>query len=69
MDLALLGVEEDAIVLFQSDGSVSLTDMGNEKERSQTFQVLIWIFLALSFNLLFLIRIQWADPGSPPGIS
>ena len=28
VDLALLGMEEDGTVLFQSDGSVSLTDMG-----------------------------------------
>ncbi len=28
LDLALLRMEEDGIVLFQSDGSVSLTDLG-----------------------------------------
>ena len=30
VDLALLGMEEDGIVLFQSDGSISLTDMGRK---------------------------------------
>ena len=30
VDLALLGMEEDGIVLFQSDGSISLTDMGHK---------------------------------------
>ena len=33
VDLALLGMEEDGVVLFQSDGSVSLTDMGNKLGR------------------------------------
>ncbi len=33
-DLALLGMEEDGIVLFQSDGSVSLTDMGYKLRRT-----------------------------------
>ena len=28
VDLALLGMEEDGIVLFQLNGSVSLTDLG-----------------------------------------
>ncbi len=32
-DLALLGMEENGIVMFQSDGSVSLTDMGNKLGR------------------------------------
>ena len=35
VDLALLGMEEDGIVLFQSDGSVSLTDMGYKLRRSE----------------------------------
>ena len=34
VDLALLGMEEDGIVLFQSDGSVSLTDMGYKLRRT-----------------------------------
>ena len=34
VDLALLGMEEDGIVLFQSDGSVSLTDMGYKLKRT-----------------------------------
>ena len=33
MDVTLLGMEEDGTVLFQSDGRVSLTDMGNKQER------------------------------------
>ena len=33
LDVALLGMEEDGTVLFQSDGSVSLTDMGNKERR------------------------------------
>ena len=33
VDLALLGMEEDGIVLFQSDGSVSLTDLGYKLRR------------------------------------
>ena len=33
MDVTLLGMEEDGIVLLQSDGSVSLTDMGNKQRR------------------------------------
>jgi len=34
VDLTLLGMEEDGIVLFQSDGSVSLTDLGNKLRRT-----------------------------------
>jgi len=34
VDLALLGMEEDGIVLFQTDGSVSLTDMGHKLRRA-----------------------------------
>ncbi len=34
VDLALLGMEEDGIVLFQSDGSVSLTDIGYKLRRT-----------------------------------
>ena len=34
VDLALLGMEEAGIVLFQSDGSVSLTDLGNKLRRT-----------------------------------
>ena len=34
VDLALLRMEEDGIVLFQSDGSVSLTDMGYKLRRA-----------------------------------
>ena len=33
LDVALLGMEEDGTVLFQSDGSVSLTDMGDKERR------------------------------------
>ncbi len=33
VDLALLVMEENDIVMFQSDGSVSLTDMGNKLRR------------------------------------
>ncbi len=33
VDLALLGMEENGLVNFQSDGSVSLTDMGNKLGR------------------------------------
>ncbi len=33
MDVTLLGMEEDGTVLFQSDGSVSLTDMGDKERR------------------------------------
>ncbi len=33
VDLALLGMEENRLVNFQSDGSVSLTDMGNKLGR------------------------------------
>ena len=36
VDLALLGMEENDIVMFQSDGSVSLTDMGNKLRRIET---------------------------------
>ena len=34
VDLALLGMEEDGIVLFQSNGSVSLTDLGYKLKRT-----------------------------------
>ena len=34
LDLALLGMEEEGIVLFQSDGSVSLTGMGDKLRRT-----------------------------------
>ena len=34
VDLALLGMEEDGIVLFQLDGSVSLTDLGYKLKRT-----------------------------------
>ena len=34
VDLALLGMEENGILMFQSDGSVTLTDMGNKLSRS-----------------------------------
>ena len=34
VDLALLGMEEDGIVIFQADGSVSLTDMGYKLRRT-----------------------------------
>ncbi len=34
VDLALLGMEENGIVMFQSDGSVSLTAMGNKLSRT-----------------------------------
>ncbi len=33
VDSALLEMEEDGIVMFQSDGSVSLTDMGYKLSR------------------------------------
>ena len=33
-DLTLLGMEGDGIVLFQSDGSVSLTDLGYKLRRT-----------------------------------
>ena len=33
MDVTLLGMEEDGTVLFQSDGSVSLTAMGDKERR------------------------------------
>ncbi len=33
IDLALLGMEDNGLVNFQSDGSVSLTDMGNKLGR------------------------------------
>ena len=33
VDLALLGMEENGVVMLQSDGSVSLTDMGNKLGR------------------------------------
>ena len=34
VDLALLGMEEDGIVLFQLNGSVSLTDLGYKLKRT-----------------------------------
>jgi len=34
VDLALLGMEEDGIVLFELDGSVSLTDLGYKLRRT-----------------------------------
>ncbi len=34
VELALLGMEEDGIVIFQSDGSVSLTDIGYKLRRT-----------------------------------
>ena len=34
VDSTLLGMEESGIVMFQSDGSVSLTDMGNKLRRT-----------------------------------
>ena len=33
MDVTLLGMEEDGTVLFQSDASVSLADMGDKERR------------------------------------
>ena len=33
MDVTLLGLEEDGMVLLQSDGSVLLTDMGDKERR------------------------------------
>lgn len=33
IDVALLGMEEDGIVVFQSDGSVSLTETGSKLRR------------------------------------
>ena len=33
IDVALLGMEEEGIVVFQTDGSVSLTDTGNKLRR------------------------------------
>jgi len=33
MDAALLQMEEDGMVLLQSDGSISLTDMRNKQGR------------------------------------
>ena len=33
VDLTLLGMEENGVIMFQSDGSVSLTDMGNKLGR------------------------------------
>ncbi len=35
LDLALLGMEEDGIVIFESDGSVSLTDAGYKLSRQE----------------------------------
>ena len=35
MDVALLGMEDDGTVLFLSDGSVSLTDMGEKARRME----------------------------------
>ncbi len=34
VDLALLGMEEDGIVLFQSDGTLSLADIGYKLRRT-----------------------------------
>ena len=34
VDLALLGMEENGIVIFQSDSTVSLTAMGNKLQRT-----------------------------------
>ncbi len=34
VDLALLAMEEDGIVMFQSDSNVSLTDIGNKLRRT-----------------------------------
>ncbi len=34
VDLALLAMEENGVVMFQSDGSVSLTDRGNKLSRT-----------------------------------
>ena len=34
VDLALLGMEEDGVVLFQADGSFSLTDLGYKLSRT-----------------------------------
>ena len=34
VDLALLGMEENGIVIFQSDSTVSLTAMGNKLRRT-----------------------------------
>ena len=34
VDLALLGMEENGIVMFQSDSNVSLTAMGNKLRRT-----------------------------------
>ena len=36
LDLTLLVLEEDGMVLFQSDGSISLTDQGNKLRRIET---------------------------------
>ena len=33
MDVALLRMEEDGTVLFESDGSVSITEMGDKERR------------------------------------
>ena len=34
VDLALLGMEEEGIILFQADGSVSLTELGIKLRRT-----------------------------------
>ena len=34
VDLALLGMEENGILMFRSDGSITLTDMGNKLTRT-----------------------------------
>ena len=34
VDLALLGMEENGIVMFQSDGGVALTDLGYKLRRT-----------------------------------
>lgn len=36
LDLTLLEMEEDGVVLFLSDGSISLTDRGNKLRRTET---------------------------------
>ena len=35
VDLTLLGMEENGIVMLQSDSNVSLTDMGNKLRRTE----------------------------------
>lgn len=36
LDLTLLEMEEDGVVLFLSDGNISLTDRGNKLRRTET---------------------------------